>query len=81
MKKEIAEERMQNMKNAYLKLDNVLNHLPDAIPEKMKGVLRDKILGDKQLKELMEGIDEHRPPRFFLIGRTGVGKSSLISAL
>ena len=25
MKKEIAEERMQNMKNAYLKLDSVLN--------------------------------------------------------
>lgn len=61
MKKEIAEERMQNMKNAYLKLDSVLNRLPDAIPEKMKNVLRDKILGDKQLKELMEGIDEHRP--------------------
>lgn len=58
MKKEIAEERMQNMKNAYLKLDSVLNRLPDAIPEKMKSVLRDKILGDKQLKELMEGIDE-----------------------
>ena len=36
MKKEIAEERMQNMKNAYLKLDSVLNRLPDAIPEKMK---------------------------------------------
>ena len=81
MKKEIAEERMQNMKNAYLKLNSVLNRLPDAIPEKMKSVLCDKILGDKQLKELMEGIDEHRPPRFFLIGRTGVGKSSLINAL
>ena len=39
------------------------------------------MLGDKKLKELMEAIDNHRPPRFLLVGRTGVGKSSLINAL
>lgn len=44
-------------------------------------MLKDTILGDAELKNLMEGIDSHRPPRIFLIGRTGVGKSSLINAL
>lgn len=46
-----------------------------------KETIKDTILGDKELKQLMEGIDNHRPPRIFLIGRTGVGKSSLINAL
>ena len=44
-------------------------------------MLKNAILGDKELKDLMEGIDSHRLPRIFLIGRTGVGKSSLINAL
>lgn len=43
--------------------------------------LKNTILGDQDLKNLMEGIDSHRPPRIFLVGRTGVGKSSLINAL
>ncbi len=75
------ERRLQNMKKFYFKVGKLLDSLPDAIPEKIRTMLKDAILGDKELKTLMEGIDSHRPPRIFLIGRTGVGKSSLINAL
>jgi len=75
------EQRLKNMKNFYNKAGEMIDKLPDAIPEKTRNMLKDTILGDKDLKKLMEGIDSHRPPRIFLIGRTGVGKSSLINAL
>lgn len=75
------EQRLQNMKKFYIKAGELIDGLPDAIPEKTRTMLKDAILGDKDLKNLMDGIDSHRPPRIFLIGRTGVGKSSLINAL
>lgn len=75
------EQRLQNMKNFYTKVGDLLDNLPDAIPEKARQKIRDTILGDEELKNLMDGVDSHRPPRIFLTGRTGVGKSSLINAL
>lgn len=75
------EQRLQNMKKFYIKAGELIDKLPDAIPEKTRSMFKDTILGDKDLKRLMEGIDSHRPPRIFLIGRTGVGKSSMINAL
>ena len=75
------EQRLQNMKNFYTKVGDLLDNLPDASPEKARQKIRDTILGDEELKNLMDGVDSHRPPRIFLIGRTGVGKSSLINAL
>ena len=75
------EQRLQNMKNFYTKVGDLLDNLPDAIPEKARQKIRDTILGDEELKNLMDGVGSHRPPRIFLIGRTGVGKSSLINAL
>ena len=75
------QERMQNMKKFYTKVGELIDKLPDAIPAKTRDMIKDAILGDKELKKLMDGIESHRPPRIFLIGRTGVGKSSLINAL
>ena len=73
------EKRLQDIKKFYIKEGEVIDGLPDAIPEKTRELLKNSILGDKDLENLMDGIDSHRPPRIFLIGRTGVGKSSLIN--
>lgn len=76
-----SEERLNRVKQMYLKACELIDELPDAIPSKYQDILKDIILGDKELKKLMESIDGNRPPRIFLIGRTGVGKSSLINAM
>ena len=75
------EQRLQNMKKLYNKIGDMIDKLPNVVPEQVRNLLKNQILGDTELKNLMEGIDFHRPPRIFLIGRTGVGKSSLINAL
>lgn len=79
--KKKIEERLENMKSVYLKAGELIDSLPDTIPEKTRNMLKNLILGDEKLKKLMDGVDAHRPPRVFLIGRTGVGKSSLINSI
>ena len=79
--RQTIEKRMANIRNIYLKIDQMIDTIPDEIPMQVRELLKDKILGDKDLKELMDGIDNHRPPRFLLVGRTGAGKSSLINAI
>lgn len=75
------EQRLQNMKNLYFKTSEMIDNLPDVIPEKSRKFLKKTIFGDKDLNNLIDGIESNRPPRIFLFGRTGVGKSSLVNAL
>lgn len=75
------EKRMEELKKIYSKLEEILDKLPDSLPESVKETITKSILGNEELKDLMEGIEKRRPPRLLLVGRTGVGKSSLINAL
>lgn len=76
-----VEKRLKNVKKIYSKTIETVEAFSGFLPDKYKKEIRDKFVNNKELKELMDGIDSHRPPRLFLIGRTGVGKSSLINAL
>lgn len=78
---ELLEQRLQRIKKFYLSIDAVLDKIPDEVPLDIKTKIRNVILNDKGLKDLIDGIENHRPPRIFLVGRTGIGKSSLINAL
>ncbi|HBJ1652017.1 GTPase [Clostridium botulinum] len=80
-KKENIEKRLDTISNFYKNLDKVINDLPEAIPTNIKELIKKQILGDDELKSLIEGIDKRRAPKFIIMGRTGVGKSSLINAM
>jgi len=81
MDRETVEERLENMKNLYKQIDQIIDLIPDPVPQSVKDLLKNRIVRDKDLKELMDGLEKNRPPRLLLVGRTGVGKSSLINAL
>ena len=78
---ETVEKRLENLKKVYNNIESIVDNIPEAVPKKIRKQIKDSILGDKDLKELMEGLENHRPPKIFFVGRTGVGKSSLINAM
>lgn len=59
-------------------LDDVLE--VSQIPDQYNELVMEELLGDI-LDDLEELIDESRPPRLYIFGRSGAGKSSLINAL
>lgn len=79
-KKKELEERLSQIVNSLESMDNFIDDLGINIPESAKEVIK-KTIYSKEIEEIIDGINEKRPPRLALIGRSGVGKSSLINAI
>ena len=77
----VIENRLKTLKGAYDRLESFIDNLGEALPKTVTDTIKDCVLGDEELKELMNGLEKRRTPRIMILGRTGIGKSSLINAL
>jgi len=75
------ERRLDRIARLYHAVDALIGELPRDLPDNVRDWTVNRIMGDEELSELMEGIEGRRAPRLVLIGRTGVGKSTLVNAL
>ncbi|ALS77215.1 GTP-binding protein HSR1 [Planococcus kocurii] len=79
--KKMLELRLSRIINLYDNLDELIDSLPVKLPKGAKEQVKKVIFNNKEIKEVISGIKERRPPRLIMVGRTGVGKSSLINAI
>jgi len=77
----VVENRIDRIAGLYAKVDELLSKLPAEVPQVARDFIKHMILENEEMKEFVEGIRDRRPPRFVLVGRTGVGKSSLVNAM
>jgi uncharacterized protein (DUF697 family)/GTP-binding protein EngB required for normal cell division len=75
------EARLDRLVHLYARLDELIDQVPVALPRAVRDQIKRAFYGNQDMADLVDGIKYRRPPRFILIGRTGVGKSSLINAL
>jgi uncharacterized protein (DUF697 family)/predicted GTPase len=78
--REVLEKRLQQITDTMDYVEELINGLDFVIPKKAKDLVINALKSD-EITSIMEGIKERRPPRLVIMGRTGVGKSSLINAI
>ena len=74
------EERLDHLVNLCENLDEWLDKIP-GLPVEVRNRIKKGLVENQEMTRLVDGIKNRRPPRFVLVGRTGVGKSSLINAM
>ena len=79
--KKLLENRLKRIINLYDNLDELIETLPVNLPKGAKEQVKKIIFSNKEINEVISGFKERRPPRLIMVGRTGVGKSSLINAI
>lgn len=84
MNERMIEERLekisQMLETASGSTTSFLDDLDIEIPKLAKKAIID-IIESEEIKSIVEDIKTRRPPRIVIMGRSGVGKSSLINAM
>lgn len=80
--REEVERRINQILSAYRNASALIDGIPERyIPAAAKNIMKSYLLENKKVREFIYGLEHRRPPRFMIVGRTGVGKSSLINAM
>lgn len=81
MERQTIDERLDRLVNIRSSLDQVIDTLPVKVPKQARTYIKDILLKNDELNQLLEDLKGRRPPRLIVVGKTGVGKSSLINAM
>ena len=77
---QIIEDRLEKITQMLETVNSFLDELDIAIPKQAKKAIID-IMESDEIKSIVEDIKTRRPPKIVIMGRSGVGKSSLINAM